>query len=348
MHASNEADKEEQRVAALHASGSLDSDEHHDFDFIVRAAARLCNVKQAFVAFLDRDMVWIKASLDYLPFMQMPRGASYGDLALATDELVNIADLHADGRTATHPLTSTGHGFRMYAATQIRTPDGTPIGVLSLLDPTPRLLSEEEREWLTQLGRQTSALVEWRRQRRQLEAALMDNERATRIDALTGLPNRPWLLAKIDEEYGRAQRFGLALAIVLFDLDQLGQINAQMGRDCGDAMLARVGRMLRQSLRNTDTAGRIAGDRFCIILPNTTAEGAATLAETLRGRLERKPEPLEPALALTASFGVAAVGELSGNSGSALLTAAAGALELARKSGRNRVVQATEVVVPNV
>lgn len=346
MHAIDDADKEAQRVAALHDSGSLDGDEHQDFDFIARAAAKLCNVRQAFVAFLDRDMVWIKASVDYLPFRQLPRGSTYGDLALEGDELVNVADLHADPRTANHPFTHAGHGFRMYAATPIRTPDGAPIGVLSLLDGQARMLDAEEREWLLQLGRQASALVEWRRQRRHLEGALMESDRATRVDALTGLPNRPWLLARIDEEYGRAQRFGLSLAVVLFDLDQLGEVNMQMGRDCGDAMLSRVGRMLRQCLRNTDTAGRIAGDRFCVVLPNTTAEGAATLAETLRGRLERKPDPLEPALALTASFGVASSEQASYGSGHALLAAANGALDLARKAGRNRVVRATEMMPP--
>ncbi|WP_374353038.1 diguanylate cyclase domain-containing protein [Chitinimonas sp.] len=341
MNPSELFDAEAQRVAALHDSGSLDGPENHDFDFVVRAAAKLCDVPQAFVAFIDRDTVWIKATLDYLPFMQLPRASTYGDLALGEEELVNIADLHADPRTAQHPLTRSGHGFRMYAATPVRTPEGKPIGVLSLLDHRARLLDAEQRDWLLQLGQQTSALVEWRRQRRHLEAALLDNERATRLDTLTGLPNRPWLLAKIDEEYDRAQRFGLCMALVLFSLDQLDDINAQLGRDCGDAMLARVGRLLRQSLRNTDTAGRMAGDQFCIILPNTTPEGAATLAETLRGRLERKPNPIEPALALTGSFGVAASepGHIGG--GHALLASATAALELARKSGRNRVALAS-------
>jgi diguanylate cyclase (GGDEF)-like protein len=336
---------EARRVAALHESGSLDDLENHDFNFIVRAAGKLCNVPQAFVALIDADTVWIKSTLDFLPFMQLPRRSTYGDLALASNEVINIADLAADPRTADHPLTHSGHGFRMYAAAPVRTPDGTPIGVLSVMDRQVRLLDAEERAWLADLGKQTSALISWRRQRHQLEAALLDSERATRVDALTGLPNRPWLLAKVDEEYERAHRFGQSLAIILFDLDQLGEINAQLGRSNGDATLARVGRMLRQSLRVTDTAGRIAGDRFCIVLPDTTQEGAITLAETLRGRLESKPNPIEPALALTASFGVATTTPGENIGARSLLASAAAALELARKSGRNRVECAPQGVV---
>jgi diguanylate cyclase (GGDEF)-like protein len=272
--------------------------------------------------------------------MQLPRHSTYGDLALSSNDIINIPDLAIDPRTATHPLTHAGHGFHMYAAAPVRTPDGMPIGVLSLLDHRARLLSEEEKAWLIQLGTQTSALVAWRKHRHQLEAALIDNERATRLDTLTGLPNRPWLLAKVDEEFDRSLRFGHSLAVILFDLDQLGELNAQMGRACGDALLARVGRMLRQALRNTDTAGRMSGDRFCILLPNTTAEGAATLAETLRGRIESKPNEIEPALTVTASFGVATSGLGHQGGVRALLAGATAALELARKSGRNRVAVA--------
>jgi diguanylate cyclase (GGDEF)-like protein len=329
---------EERRLQALHQSGSLDGLETRDFEFIVRAAARLCNVPQAFVAFIDRDTVWIKASVDYLPFMELPRAATYGDLALSSSKPVVVADLHTDPRTVNNPLTQSNHGFRMYAAIAIRTPDGTPIGVLSLLDSHPRQLSDDETEWLDQLGRQASALVEWRRQRRELESALIDHERATRLDALTGLPNRPWLLAKIEEECQRSQRFDNGLALILFDIDHLGTINTELGRDSGDAVLARVGRMLRSALRNTDTAGRMSGDRFCVVLPNTSAEGAATLAETLGGRIEQKAKPLEPALEVTASFGVSATDLGYVCTGNNLMAAASAALERARQAGQNRVV----------
>ncbi|MBV8465099.1 MAG: sensor domain-containing diguanylate cyclase [Burkholderiales bacterium] len=329
---------EERRLRALHQSGSLDGLETRDFEFIVRAAARLCNVPQAFVAFIDRDTVWIKASADYLPFMELPRAGTYGDLALGSTKPIVISDVTSDPRTASNPLTLSHHGFRMYAATAIRTPDGTPIGVLSLLDAHARQLNEDEEEWLDQLGRQASALVEWRRQRRELESALIDHERATRLDTLTGLPNRPWLLAKIEEECQRSQRFGHALALIMFDIDHLGVVNSELGRDSGDAILSRVGRMLRSALRTTDTAGRISGDRFCVVLPNTSADGAATLAETLRGRIEQKAKPLEPALEVTASFGIAATDLGYICTGSNLMAGAGAALERARQEGQNRVV----------
>ncbi|MDN3578930.1 sensor domain-containing diguanylate cyclase [Chitinimonas viridis] len=331
---------EEQRLKALYQSGLLDNQKHEDFDFIVQAAARLCDVPQAFVAFVDRGIVWISASVDYLPFRQLPRGATFADLALTGDAFINIPDLHTDPRTASHPLTQSGFGFCMYAATPICAPNGHAIGVLSLLDNRPRLLDAEQREWLLQLGRQASALVEWRRVRKELEGALLEQERATRMDHLTGLPNRPWLLARIEEECNRAHRFGHPFSLILFDLDKLGEMNEQMGRDCGDAALGRVGRLLRQSLRNTDTAGRLSGDRFCIVLPNTSADGAATLAEMLRGRIESKPNPLEPALAMTASFGVACAAEHGIYGAHSLLAAAGAALDQARIDGCNRVAVA--------
>ncbi|QDQ29078.1 sensor domain-containing diguanylate cyclase [Chitinimonas arctica] len=331
---------EEQRLRSLYQSGSLDSHQHADFDFIVRAAARLCDVPQAFVAFVDRGMVWIKASVDFLPFKQLPRSSSFADLALTGEALINIADVSVDPRTANHPLIESGFGFSMYAATPICAPNGDAIGVLSLLDNRVRLLNEEERDWLLQLGRQASALVEWRRVRKELENALLEQQETRHLDPRTGLPGRPWLMARIEEECHRAQRFGHAFSLILFDLDTLTEIHAQLGRDCGASALARVGRLLRQTLRGTDSAGHLSEDRFGIVLPNTTADGAATLAEMLRGRIESKPNPLEPALAVTASFGVAASNERGLDNAHSLLAAAGAALDQARAEGHNRVAVA--------
>lgn len=331
---------EEQRLNSLYQSGSLDIQEHGDFDFIVRAAARLCDVPQAFVAFVDRGTVWIKASVDFLPVQQMVRGSTYADLALNGDALINIADIREDPRTAEHPLTKSGFGFRMYAATPIHTEDGHAIGVLSLMDTRSRLLNNEEREWLLQLGRQASALVGWRQTRKTLEGALVNQERTTRLDALTGLPSRPWLMACLADECSRADRFGHPFSLVLFDVDQLSQINEEFGRDYGDAALARIAALLKQALRSTDTAGRLSGDRFCIALPNTTAAGAATLAEMLRGRIEAQPDPLEPTLSMTASFGVASTEQQGVHSANSLIAAANAAIEQARLDGRNRIAMA--------
>ena len=97
-------------------------------------------------------------------------------------------------------------------------------------------------------------------------------------DPLTGLPNRRAFMRDLESELERTRRHGRPLALVLCDVDDLKHINDTQGHPGGDRALCAVGRTLRDALRAGDTAFRIGGDEFALLLPETTAEQAAIVA----------------------------------------------------------------------
>ena len=97
-------------------------------------------------------------------------------------------------------------------------------------------------------------------------------------DPLTGLSNRRAFMRDLESELERTRRHGRPLALVLCDVDDLKHINDTQGHPGGDRALCAVGHRLRESLRAGDTAFRIGGDEFALLLPETNAEQAAIVA----------------------------------------------------------------------
>lgn len=168
--------------------------------------------------------------------------------------------------------------------------------------------------------------------RKQNEARLV--ELAT-TDSLTLLANRSHFIELSSHELQRAKRYGLKLAFLLMDVDHFKNFNDDYGHDVGDEALRHVGRELRQALREVDIAGRIGGEEFAVLLPETDEAGALRVAERVRRRFEDHPVQYGPQkLPLTVSIGVASgVTEEFGT----LMKRADKALYLAKKLGRNRV-----------
>ena len=105
-------------------------------------------------------------------------------------------------------------------------------------------------------------------------------------DALTGLPNRRYLDARLASEVARARRFAQPLSVLAIDVDDFKRVNDTWGHDKGDEVLRWVGAFLRSQLRACDVACRVGGDEFVAILPGTTREGAERLAARLRVTLD--------------------------------------------------------------
>lgn len=159
-------------------------------------------------------------------------------------------------------------------------------------------------------------------------------------DPLTGLSNRGAILSELQNRFDLSRRHGRPLSVVVADLDHFKAINDTHGHGAGDLVLNTFGELVRQNLRGTDLAGRIGGEEFLIVLPETELAGALQLAERLRASLERQSGSLvEGLLRVTCSLGV---GERSGEDrdAGALMGRADRALYEAKRGGRNRVVSA--------
>lgn len=181
-------------------------------------------------------------------------------------------------------------------------------------------------------------------QRKVLEAELF---RQASTDALTGISNRGHFHNRAEQEIRRARRFARDLTVMMIDIDLFKPINDKFGHATGDTVIQGVVKRALESLRQSDSIGRVGGEEFAVVLPETPLSAAYDVAERLRTHIEQKPIIAgHAAVSCTVSIGVAEL--TSEDSGiDDLLRRADEALYIAKKSGRNRVEQAKETKAPS-
>ena len=158
------------------------------------------------------------------------------------------------------------------------------------------------------------------------------------VDPLTQLSNRAAVLSFLEKHTDLARRYKRPLAIVMCDLDHFKEVNDRFGHAAGDMVLRSFATVVCGRLRGSDLVGRIGGEEFLVVLPETGGAEAMTVAEGLRAALaaEPMPVPAEYDLRITCCFGVVEYGSHDVDGGS-LLARADMALYRAKASGRNRV-----------
>lgn len=125
-------------------------------------------------------------------------------------------------------------------------------------------------------------------------------------DELTHLRNRRAFMAAMEQEMARARRYHLPLCLMVLDLDFFKTINDRYGHAAGDAVLIGFAKTGSRLLRTTDVSGRIGGEEFAILMPETRRDGALTLAERLRNAVkQRRTRHHGNVLSVTVSIGVA-------------------------------------------
>lgn len=157
-------------------------------------------------------------------------------------------------------------------------------------------------------------------------------------DRLTGLPNRRLLEERMKQLISLAQRDHLKMAVLFLDLDKFKQVNDQHGHEAGDWLLQQVSRRMTGVLRQSDTASRVGGDEFVILLPDAnTVEGAVKVAEKIRQQMEQ-PFVMKDGVRLdiSSSIGVVMYPDQADN-GRDLLRYGDEAMYRAKKRGRNAV-----------
>ncbi len=174
-------------------------------------------------------------------------------------------------------------------------------------------------------------------QRRLLEQLAM-------LDGLTGIPNRRRFTAVYEQEWRRCMRDGVALSLIVVDVDLFKAFNDTYGHAAGDEVLRRIATTLQTSLRRPgDFVARYGGEEFVILLPGVDREGAIALSEHARADIEAEhiPHAVSPVAPwVTISLGGATLIPLEGAPSTELFGLADTYLYEAKHSGRNRIAWA--------
>jgi diguanylate cyclase (GGDEF)-like protein len=159
------------------------------------------------------------------------------------------------------------------------------------------------------------------------------------LDPLTGLANRRRFRKALTNEVERWRRYGVPCALLTVDIDHLKAINDKYGHTAGDAAIQHVGQFLESVSRDSDTAARLGGEEFALLMPGLTLDQAVAAAERLRAALVQ--QHVEGIGQVTVSIGVATC-PTHADSERSLYAASDRALYVAKNEGRNRVAVAPQ------
>ena len=203
------------------------------------------------------------------------------------------------------------------------------------------LLLERSHERLLEELRTLNAELEQRVQERteELRGTMRTLERMALTDTLTGLSNRRAIELIGGQELLRRVRTPCPITLGLLDIDRFKQINSQFLQTGGDHALIHLGRIVQRTIRGTDSVGRVGGEEFLVVAPDTDVTGAGVLAERLRSEVEVMEVRYHGLrIPITISGGWAVADSADAVSFEQLHELAAEALAEAKRTGRNRNV----------
>lgn len=171
--------------------------------------------------------------------------------------------------------------------------------------------------------------------RKSMEAEM---RRLATVDSLTGIDNRHHFLVKASKEFARSRRYRRAMSFLMLDLDHFKEVNDTYGHHVGDEVLKAMVIAVEGELRENDLFGRLGGEEFAVVLPETGAISAVDAAERLRKIIEAtNVDAGSASVTFTVSIGVAVFEEQDGDLDQ-VVQRSDQAMYQAKRKGRNRVV----------
>ncbi|MEG3122352.1 GGDEF domain-containing protein [Sphingomonas sp. GB1N7] len=309
------------RVAALRRLDVLDTALEEPFEKIVTLVRTVLAVPMATVTLVDRDRQWFKAKRG-IDHTETPRSISFCTHTIAQREPLIIEDARSDPRFANSPLVVGPPFVRSYAGIPLRTPEGYNVGALCAMDSRLRGFSPADVAILSNFANIVCD---------ELELRLI-----AQVDHLTGALTRRGFIEQAEREMARAVRYGRKSSLVILDVDHFKSVNDTHGHTVGDQVLRQIASIAEVTLRPSDVFGRLGGEEFAMLLPETSDAEALQVTERLRRTIAdfAMPLPGGGTRHVTASFGIA---EWSAGfaSTTAWIEQADTMLYLAKASGRN-------------
>jgi diguanylate cyclase (GGDEF)-like protein len=215
--------------------------------------------------------------------------ASWGDSLSPTQHILSPEDCCAMRGGRLHLRGETSHGLccRHFSGS---IPDayiclplaalGETLGILHISAPGSEMFTPARLAMIQQAGEYAALRLANLRLREKL------HDQSIR-DPLTGLYNRRFLEATLEQELHRSSRHHTGLGVIMADIDKFKLFNDSFGHTAGDIVLKEVGALLRRSVRTEDIVCRYGGEEFLIVLPDTTLESVRERAETMRDAIAK-------------------------------------------------------------
>ena len=262
--------------------------------------------------------------------------------ALRSDKAVLVQDVQSDPLYAEVRELWKRENISVPTTSIIAIPFGlreqqSGVFFLRTLGNEPRL-KPEDLQFAERVVRTTVNAIEKAYALEEAESDKVRYQWLATVDPLTGCHNRRSLMDKLEQELDRARRYGLAISVLMIDLDRFKTVNDTYGHLVGDRVLQQLGDLLRRQVRTVDVVARYGGEEFVVVLPETDEEGAVVFAERLRVAVsENDFSDAAEKLNATVSIGVAGTPGDNIGSGEELIGSADKALYVAKANGRNQV-----------
>jgi len=318
-----------QNASSSFASSATELDLTESLAEIVRMSLA---AGQACVAMLgSTGTLKVIAGVNPLDGMIEPSEAQAGPDAIDLDSPIIVTATDVDSPYP-HVVVALGTAALASVAIFPLVRDGLPMGVVAAFFARERDLEQDALDLITAICRQAGqSLVRIRLQDQLAHLALHDQ--------LTGLANRALLREELGRALSVADRSELPLTVMFLDLDGFKPVNDKLGHPVGDDVLREVARRLTAEVREGDLVGRIGGDEFVIVCPETDRENAERIAERLRSAVAESYADLPPHFAVSASVGVVVLRPEPDRAtrSDEVLALADDEMYRAKNAGRNRV-----------
>ncbi|WP_395334128.1 sensor domain-containing diguanylate cyclase [Novosphingobium sp. BL-8H] len=310
------------RLAALRRLEVLDTAPEEPFENVVSLVRTVLGVPMAAVTLIDEDRQWFKARSG-LGVSETPRNVSFCTHAIRQSEPFLIDDARLDARFAENPFVTGDPNVRSYAGIPLLTPDGYNVGVLCAIDDKVRTFSSSEVDILSNFARIVMNELQLRH--------------IAERDQLTGALTRRGFIEKAEQEIARFRRYHRPCCLALVDIDHFKAVNDTYGHPAGDAVLREMVASVVGASRPVDLLGRLGGEEFAVLLPETEASEALLAVERFRETLAGLAITLPDGrvIHITASFGIAPLSDEI-DTVEQWIAAADGPLYAAKRGGRNR------------
>jgi two-component system cell cycle response regulator len=298
----------------------------------------------------DDEFAAAKMSETLLPIANSVASASScaEALLLAVDTELIIASLSIPGSDALRLVTQcrANEAFRQLPILLIAEDRDLPRLAKGLdLGANDYLIRPVDRN---ELLARTATQVRRKRLQDRLQESYRRSLALALTDELTGLYNRRYLDAHLDELIERVHQDGISAAVLMFDIDHFKQVNDTHGHAAGDDVLKELAARTVNSVRSVDLVTRWGGEEFVVVMPETDLAIAAAVAERLRAAVAREPFTVKEGgknLPVTISIGVTAATE-RGDDRDKIMKRADAALYTAKTRGRNCVTVRSPVMTP--